>query len=115
MSEQTNNLEQRVAELEGQVESLQGQLSVVEKRLGKLAKDKGIKEKKSASEELPRLSSDEVLNWLDTSYLMPRVATTSFIVAVALALRTASDSSIIDLQLGSFIGMLYALGLIAYG
>jgi uncharacterized membrane protein len=43
------------------------------------------------------------------------VATTSFIVAVAVALRTASDSGAIDLQIGSFIGMLYALGLLLYG
>ncbi|NIP49254.1 MAG: hypothetical protein GWO30_04420, partial [Gammaproteobacteria bacterium] len=60
-------------------------------------------------------ASEEILSWVDKSYILSRVATTSFIVAVAVALRTASDSGAIDLELGSFIGMLYAFGLILYG
>jgi hypothetical protein len=60
-------------------------------------------------------TSEEILSWVDKSYILSRIATTSFIVAVALALRTAAENNIIDLQLGSFIGMLYAFGLIIYG
>ena len=115
MSDQTINVEQRVVELEGQVVSLQGQLAEVEKRLDTIAKGKPVKSAKAAGDKLPNITSEEVLSWLDTSYLMPRVATTSFILVLAIALRTMTDGGTIDQQAGAFLGMIYAFALILFG
>ena len=56
-----------------------------------------------------------MLDWLDTSFLMPRVATTSFILVLAIALRTLTDSGTIDQQLGAALGMIYGFVLLVIG
>jgi hypothetical protein len=115
MVEPSTELEKRVADLERQLTALTETVNHLQ--MGRGAAD--IAE--SAVKKPPRRlsaeggTSEEILSWVDKSYILSRVATTSFIVAVALALRTASDSGSIDLQVGSFIGMLYALGLLMYG
>ena len=110
-----DDLETRVADLESQVAALIE--TVNELQAGATPVISGDLAKKKALHKLPSQggASEEILSWVDKSYILSRIATTSFIVAVALALRTAADSAAIDLQLGSFIGMLYAFGLIIYG
>jgi hypothetical protein len=112
MGQETANLEQRVTELEERVATLQ--TSVAELQAGSPA-DKPKPAKRAPRSYAQGEASEEILSWVDKSCILPRVATTSFILAVALALRTAADSGIIDLQIGSFIGILYALGLIIFG
>ncbi|RLB65462.1 MAG: hypothetical protein DRH08_07965 [Deltaproteobacteria bacterium] len=115
MLDTSTELEKRVVDLEVQVASLtkvvnelqMGQEQVIDKPIT----SKKASRKISSQGE----TSEEILSWVDKSYILSRVATTSFIVAIALALRTAADSGIIDLQMGSFVGMLYALGLLVYG
>ncbi|MEJ2519325.1 MAG: DUF2339 domain-containing protein [Desulfuromonadales bacterium] len=112
---QSDNLEQRVSELEMQIAVLQEQVEALQ--TGQITAPADAVSRK----KLPRRraseggASEEILSWVDKSYILSRVATTSFIVAIAVALRTASDSGVIDLQIGSFIGMLYAFGLLLYG
>ncbi|MBW2690707.1 MAG: hypothetical protein JRC99_12345, partial [Deltaproteobacteria bacterium] len=108
-------LEKRVVDLEEQVASLTKVVNELQMGQGQVI-DKPITSKK-ASRKISSQgeTSEEILSWVDKSYILSRVATTSFIVAIALALRTAADSGIIDLQMGSFVGMLYALGLLVYG
>jgi len=116
MVEETSRLEQRVADLEAQVASLTESVNQLQSGLlltGPAETPAGKKTQRKLS--AGGGGSEEILSWVDKSYILPRVATTSFIVAVAVALRTASDSGVIDLQIGSFIGMLYALGLLFYG
>ncbi len=115
MAESSADLEKRVAALEAQltalgqaVEALQAGRDIVSS--GETAK----KQKSPRRVAVQGGTSEEILSWVDKSYILSRVATTSFIVAVALALRSAADSGTIDLQIGSFIGMLYAFGLITY-
>ena len=106
-------LEERVSRLEAQVAELSAALA-------------GLRSE-PAVEPLPPVAppgkeamaigaeaSDEMLSWIDRSYILPRIATTSFILAVALALRTLTDGGAIELQLGTLLGMVYALVLIAY-
>jgi len=116
MNANTANLEDRVADLEAQVCALT--VAVEELQAGAVATniEPSVERKKAARKvSAPGEVSEEILSWVDKSYILSRIATTSFIVAVALALRTAADSGTIDLQIGSFIGMLYAFGLIIYG
>jgi len=116
MVEETANLEQRVADLESQVAALTETINELQ-TAGSVPTVSDKPEKKKLPRKLSAEggASEEILSWVDKSYILSRVATTSFIVAVAVALRTASDSGAIDLQIGSFIGMLYAMGLLLYG
>lgn len=52
---------------------------------------------------------------IDTSALLPRIATVCFLLVVALILRTITDNQIINTQAGSVLGMTYAAILIALG
>ena len=108
-------------ELEKRVADLEAQLAVLSETVAGLQVDQeqrselpSISKKTARKVHLQGETSEEILSWVDKSYILSRVATTSFIVAVALALRTATDSGSIDLQIGSFLGMLYAFGLIMY-
>ncbi len=117
MSEETANLEQRVADLESQVAALTETVNELQTtgQGSAVIADQPAKKKSSRKLSTEGGASEEILSWVDKSYILSRVATTSFIVAVAVALRTASDSGVVDLQIGSFIGMLYAMGLLIYG
>jgi hypothetical protein len=115
MVDKSIELEKSVADLEAQVASLTEAVNELQRDQGQVI-DKSVTKKKAPRKiSAQGGTSEEILSWVDKSYILSRVATTSFIVAIALALRTASDSGTIDLQLGSFVGMLYALGLIVYG
>jgi hypothetical protein len=115
METDNSNLTGRVAELEKQVETLQGRIATLENSLDRLATGNFVKQKKDRSAGRTRFSSDEVMNWLDTAYLMPRVATTCFILVLAIALRTLTDSGTIDQQLGAALGMAYGFVLLVIG
>lgn len=52
---------------------------------------------------------------IDTSALLPRIATICFLLVVALILRTVTDNQIINIQVGSILGMTYAAILILLG
>ncbi|MGD9019525.1 MAG: hypothetical protein PVF84_04700, partial [Desulfuromonadales bacterium] len=117
MVEETASLEKRVADLESQVAVLSETVNQLQAagRDFPAVSDKPEKKKLTRKLSAEGGASEEILSWVDKSYILSRVATTSFIVAIAVALRTASDSGAIDLQIGSFIGMLYAMGLLMYG
>jgi len=110
------NLEKRVADLEARVAVLTETVQQLQEESVKGDTGENIQKTKTPRKlAVQGSASEEILSWVDKSYILSRIATTSFIVAIAVALRTASDSGAIDLQIGSFLGMLYALGLIIYG
>ena len=89
-----DDMGKRVADLESQVAALTKAVNELQAGFGTVAQTSDAVEKK-----IPRKlsaqggASEEILSWVDKSYILSRVATTSFIVAVALALRTAADSA----------------------
>ncbi len=116
MARLSADLEKRVTDLEIQLTELTETVKELQaSREVAITTAPALKNKTSRKEPVEGGTSEEILSWVDKSYILSRVATTSFIVAVALALRTAADSGTIDLQIGSFIGMLYAFALIIYG
>lgn len=115
MSRSSADLEKRVAELEEQVAALKTVVNEIQMSPAAPAAEKTPTKKAPSKLSAGGGASEEILSWVDKSYILSRVATTSFIVAVAVSLRTASDNGIIPLQIGSFVGMLYAMGLIIYG
>lgn len=116
MTEENAGPDGRVKALEKEVSHLGQRLSELESRLEQLV-DKDVKKETRRSEGkiLSKITSDEVLSWLDTSYLMSRVATTSFILVLAIALRTMTDNGTINQQAGAGLGMIYGFALIAFG
>ncbi|NJC89049.1 MAG: hypothetical protein FIB02_11065 [Desulfuromonas sp.] len=113
MTDVNGDLELRVSRLEAQVAELTAALSFLrdktpQQTVASLAHEPpwGASSADGASEEL--------LSWVDRAYILPRLATTSFILVVALALRTLTDGGVIELQLGTLLGMVYAFLLIAY-
>ncbi|PLY02279.1 MAG: hypothetical protein C0623_03995 [Desulfuromonas sp.] len=116
MEEGTNHLQNRIENLEGQVSDLQQRLNEVESRLDKAGVKKSAAKKGQLEDKIrSRITSDEVINWLDTSFLMPRIATTSFILVLAIALRTLTDSGTIGHNIGSGLGIAYGFILLVIG
>ncbi len=60
-------------------------------------------------------TSEEILAWVGKSSLLPRLATVSFLLVIALILRTITDNDIIGMLAGSLMGMGYAALLILLG
>lgn len=52
---------------------------------------------------------------IDTTSLLPRIATVCFLLVIALILRTITDNQIINTQVGSVLGMTYAAIIIVLG
>ena len=115
MSQETEHLEQRVTALEHQVAELQTTVATLQQsRMTDTVAISSVEKKSPKKKSVQAGTSEEILSWVDKSAILPRVATTSFILVVALALRTAADNGALNLQLGSFIGMLFAFGLILF-
>jgi hypothetical protein len=66
---------------------------------------------------LKRTAAEEDSSWslAEGSKLLPRVATVSFMLVIALVLRTVTDAGMIEPRLGVVLGMGYAALLIAWG
>jgi len=113
MAESNGTLEQRVTRLEAQVGELTATLAALR---GTVAHEAVAPLPPVTAQGLSTAdgASEELLSWVDRAYILPRLATTSFILVVALALRTLTDGGVIDLQLGTLLGMAYAFALIAY-
>jgi hypothetical protein len=62
-----------------------------------------------------RDASEEVLNWVGRTSLLPRLATLCFLLVVALILRTVTDSGLINKLIGAGIGISYAAILMIFG
>lgn len=111
----------------GQFHQLLGEISTLKDIVGGLAERVAILEKclvplEISSQQQAGLAtgsqkSPESVGWTKMSQevLLPRVAAICFMMVVALVLRTVSDNGMIDRQLGSLFGTVYAVGLIAWG
>lgn len=115
MPEEIRLLEERVGELATQVQQLTGRLDRISAHLGLSAADRP----KPTSDYGPpgelAEASEEIISWAGKKSLLPRVSTISFLLVVALVLRTLTDSALIDKYVGSFLGMGYAALLIFIG
>ncbi len=112
--------------LEGRVEFLTAELSLVKKQVKRLhlrldglaaggnqhkAGDKGGNETGA-----PRVMAAEAGSWAKMGQdLLPRLAAVSFMLVFALLLRTLTDNGMLEHVIGTYIGLIYAAGLIAAG
>lgn len=106
-------LESRLARLETIVAELQTRLAAFEQQ-------PATKPAPSPPVTLPSPADDEdvseeLISWVGSSSLLPRISSLCFLLVVALALRTVTDHEILARTTGSYLGMLYAASLIGAG
>jgi hypothetical protein len=63
----------------------------------------------------PAKKPDGIVAWAGSSALLPRISTLCFVLVVALALRTVTDSGVIEKHVGSLLGMVYAAAIMLIG
>ncbi len=99
--------------LEERVERLELELSALKETVARLPATAVLAAPKPDLPAKPRPeisedASEEILSWVGRSSLLPRLSTLCFLLVLALALRTVTDSDLIDRQVGSLLGMVYA-------
>lgn len=114
MAAELKDVTQRIDSLEQTIGRLEARIAALEK--GQVAAA-GVSDELSGDDaRKPKQSLPErLLNLAGKTDALPRLATTCFILVVALALRTATDNEMLNQQLGTMIGMVYAAGLIMNG
>jgi len=105
MTKAREDLETRVLKLETEVLALRETIARLRSTTAPPAPPPQAPEVEDASEDL--------LTWVGKSSLLPRLATISFLLVLALTLRTVTDNGMIGKQVGAFLGMGYAALLIA--
>src|SRR5512137_1366786 len=119
------SLEERIGELEGQLGALRLRLERIEAGAGgpqphaqaataaataDLIRPRFAAQPPAAAlpPAVARDGEEGIARWAGTSALLPRVSTVSFLLVVALALRTLTDSGVVGPQAGAHAGLLYA-------
>lgn len=114
MSDRVSFLEARVEELTSELRNLTVRVEEMSVQLGMASPPVArtpSKPRPVFSTE-PESASEEILSWAGEKSLLPRLSTLCFVLVLALVLRTLTDSDIVGKQIGSFIGMGYAVLLI---
>lgn len=114
MGEGRQGLEVRIAWLEEQVRGLNAQVADLDARLEGAGRIKPKTERSTVAGDAAD-ASEEILSWVGRTALLPRISTLCFLLVVALALRTVTDNQLLDPQVGSLLGMVYAGSVIAWG
>ncbi|MBW2521918.1 MAG: hypothetical protein JRD64_04380 [Deltaproteobacteria bacterium] len=121
MVEIQGGIERQLESLTGKVEVLQKKVDQLSARLGSLEKGERLRQESPELQEtvspVPKrkVEQEGVLKKAGTGSLLSRVATVCFALVFALILRTITDSGIINIKLGSILGMGYAAALIIGG
>ena len=108
-------LTERVTFLQETVDQLSDRLDTLEQSEPLEKKPQKVHETIPSQQGINMPSQSGVLKKAGTGALLPRVAAVCFALVVALILRTITDNNIINTQLGSMLGMGYAVALIIGG
>ncbi len=114
MADDRQSLDARVMRLEEELEQLQLKVEELSTRLAVGTTYKAKMERVEVPGEAED-ASEEILSWVGQASLLPRISTLCFLLVVALALRTVTDNELLDKQVGSLLGMVYACTLISWG
>jgi len=114
MAAELKDVTERIDSLEQTIGRLEARITALEE--GHIASPSVQDEALADHSKQPKQSLPErLLSLAGKTDALPRLATTCFILVVALALRTATDNEMLNQQLGTMIGMVYAAGLIMNG
>lgn len=115
----TSSLEERIGDLEGQLLALRLRLERVEAGGQPLADAPAAAMQTSSAVPPQGAAVGEgeggIAGWAGSSALLPRLSTLSFLLVVALALRTLTDSGVVGPRAGAFAGIAYAASLLVAG
>jgi hypothetical protein len=114
MTDKLSSLEARVEQIAAQVDALTGKVDALSARMDHSDTRPAMNGATPRADDLPD-ASEALLSWVGRSSLLQRLSTICFLLVVALILRTVTENEIINLQLGSLIGMSYAAALIFMG
>ncbi|MEW6221279.1 MAG: hypothetical protein AB1634_17335, partial [Thermodesulfobacteriota bacterium] len=109
-----DGMEERLAAVEAEVAELRRQVAALVARLGEGTADPGTAAPRRQAAS-PGDPDEGLWAWMGKEALLPRVAAVSFMLVVALILRTLTDSGLLHKGVGSGLGMAYVLVLIAAG
>ena len=112
---QLKSLTEKVAFLQETVDELSVRLQTLEKGEPFREKPQRIQDTRDPQQVTNMQPQPGVLKKAGTGALLPRVAAVCFALVVALILRTITDNGIINTQLGSMLGLGYAVTLIIGG
>jgi hypothetical protein len=108
----------RVEELAAQVAKLQKKVETMTAGMVTMVTDVIPEAERAAAAEKavsPAKKPDDIVAWAGSSALLPRISTLCFVLVVALALRTVTDSGVIEKHVGSLLGMVYAAAIMLVG
>jgi hypothetical protein len=114
LTEKLSSLEARVEHIAAQVEALSLKVDGFAAKADSSPAGAAMNGATAQGDEFPDVS-EALLSWVRHSSLLQRLSTICFLLVVALALRTLTDNGIINLQIGSVIGMSYAAALMVMG
>ena len=110
-----SSTERRLDELAHEVRELAARVDDMEHG-GQLRRPRlSAQNEAQAAEDAPSTPASSILKQLTGATLLSTVATVSFLLAVALVLRTLVDSSVINRAAGAYVGLSYAIGMMMYG
>lgn len=112
--------------MEGKVEFLTAELLLVKKQVERLhlrldglaagGAEHKIGNKGAKETDVPRTMTMEAGSWARMGQdLLPRLAALSFMLVFALMLRTLTDNGMLEHVIGTYIGLVYAAGLVVTG
>ena len=114
MTDTLSSLDARVEQIAAQVEALTLKVDALSAKVDLYG---AIPVKTGAAPQDDQFpdASEALLSWVGRSSLLQRLSTICFLLVIALVLRTVTDNGIINLQIGSIIGMSYAATLMLMG
>jgi hypothetical protein len=114
LTEKLSSLEARVEHIAAQVEALSLKVDGFAAEADRSPAGAAMNGAAAQGDEFPDVS-EALLSWVRHSSLLQRLSTICFLLVAALALRTLTDNGIINLRIGSVIGMSYAAALMVMG
>jgi hypothetical protein len=114
MTEKPSSLEARVEQLTEQVKALTAKVEKLSAEIDICGTRPAVDGAPSQRDESAG-ASDQLLSWVGRSSFLQRLSTLCFLLVIALVLRTVTDNGMINLQLGSVLGMIYAASLMFMG
>jgi len=122
MALKDNPLEQQIDSLNEHLQTVNRRLDELASRLSRIEATVGGRQVEESSEivadrQAARKRRAEMApeRWSGRAVVLPRIATVCFLMVFALILRTITDNGVVNISLGSFIGLGYAALLMGIG
>ena len=114
MADEHSSLKIQVEQIAAQVEALTRRGDALTEQIALVSARPAPDRVASGDGDFPD-PSEALLSWVGRSSLLQRLSTVCFLLVVALILRTVTDNGMVNIRLGTIIGMSYAVALMLMG